>query len=73
MGEKQTGFIGREENPSTIIVAMRPITLIAKKMRAQRVPAEKLQRMDSNVREKATLLSASLTLNDSIGVLSSKW
>jgi hypothetical protein len=41
MGEKQTGYIGREENPSTIIVAMRPITLIAKKMRAQRVPAEK--------------------------------
>jgi hypothetical protein len=41
MGEKQTGFIGREVNPSTIIVAMRPITLIAKKMRAQRVPADK--------------------------------
>ena len=41
MGEKQTGYIGIEENPSTIIIARRPITLIAKKMRAQRVPAEK--------------------------------
>ena len=41
MGEKQTGYIGREENPSTTIVAMRPITLIAKKMKEQRVPAEK--------------------------------
>jgi hypothetical protein len=31
MGEKQTGYIGIEENPSTIIIARRPITLIAKK------------------------------------------
>ena len=34
---------------------------------------KKLQRKDSNIREKATFLSASLTLNDSIEVLSFNW
>jgi hypothetical protein len=43
-------------------------TLFLENMGPEGSDRKNLQRMDSNVREKATFLSASLTLNDSIGV-----